>query len=427
MRSPCPVARMGRPEAGAANTLRAVCEGGLGLCIFLLPPLLALVPHAAAPLVAVAGICALGLIIAKHPRSLAALLFPGAILGLLLVWGGTSVAWSIDPGRSLLIAARLAGLFAAGLALAGAAPRLGSPRRILLAALAGTALGLVLAAGDIASAGGLTKLVSVRPFAGSRLDQFAAWAAIVMLPLGAVLVVCAGRLAGLLSAAGLAIAVCLLDDTTAKIALAAELPLAGLYCIRGGAVARLAAAVSVAAVLTAPVGLPALGRLPGVVAAADAFKTSAGHRLLIWSFTGDRIAERPFLGWGLDSARAIPGGKDEIRPGQSWLPLHTHDAPLQVWLELGAPGAALFALFVGWLWLRLAAAPCPRLYAAACGGSLAAALVLAFSAWGIWEEWWLATIDMALFAMLALSRVVASRLAGAAIPPPRRGWRGGGR
>ncbi len=123
-----------------------------------------------------------------------------------------------------------------------------------------------------------------------------------------------------------------------------------------------------------------------------AFKESAGHRLLIWSFAGDRIAERPFIGWGLDSARAIPGGKDEIRPGENWLPLHPHDAALQLWLELGAPGAALFALFVGLLWLRLAEAPWPPLYAAAAGGSLTAALVVVVAGWGIWEEWWIGTL-----------------------------------
>ena len=46
---------------------------------------------------------------------------------------------------------------------------------------------------------------------------------------------------------------------------------------------------------------------------ADAFKDSAGHRLEIWHFAGQRIAERPLLGWGLDASRAIPGGNALIR------------------------------------------------------------------------------------------------------------------
>src|SRR6185369_6348777 len=105
--------------------------------------------------------------------------------------------------------------------------------------------------------------------------------------------------------------------------------------------------------------------------------------------------------------RAIPGGKEEIRPGETRLPLHPHDAALQVWLELGVPGATLLALFVGWLWLRLGEAPCPRLYAAAAGGSLAAASAVAFTGWGIWQEWWLGTLGLALFATLVMARAAA--------------------
>jgi O-antigen ligase len=161
------------------------------------------------------------------------------------------------------------------------------------------------------------------------------------------------------------------------------------------------------AILTAPLTLPRLGHYPALFATVDAFKESAGHRLMIWSFTGERIAERPFLGWGLDAARAIPGGKDEIRPAETRLPLHPHDSALQLWLELGAPGATLYALIVGLLWLRLGEAEWPRLYAAAAGGSLFAASAVAFAGWGIWQEWWLGTLGLALFATIVMARTAA--------------------
>jgi O-antigen ligase len=394
-------------------------EAGLALCLFMLPPLLALVPRGAAPLVGVAGGCAAGFIALERMRRPAGsgipvdLRVPAGILAVLLLWGGSSAFWSIDAGRSLLIGARLVGLFTAGLALAAAAGRVASPPRLALALLAGTALGVVLAAGDLVSAGGLTRHVSVRQFAGSRLDQIAAWLALLLMPT-ATLLLCRGqRLAALLATALIAAAVYLLDDTTAKIALTMGLPVAVLCYVRPVAVARSVAALSVIAILTMPLTLPRLGQSRSVFAAADSYKVSAGHRLLIWSFTGDRIAERPYLGWGLDAARAIPGGKDEIRPGQPWLPLHPHDAPLQVWLELGAPGAALYALFVGFLWLRLGEARWPPLYAAAAAGSLTVALVVALAGWGVWEEWWIATQCFALFATIVMAR--------AATPPPRRG------
>jgi O-antigen ligase len=379
-------------------------EAGLDFSVLLLPPLLALVPHGAAPLAAFAGLCAAGLILANPPYRFRALRRAAMILGALLLWGALSAGWSIDPGRSLVLDARLAGLFVAAIALAAAASRVAAPCRLALCLTIGTAIAIALALSDLASGGGVSQYVSVRAFWGARLNQIAVWLALLWLPLSALLI-CRGRtLSGSLAGIAMAGTVLALDGTAAKLALGLSLPVAALVYWRRGAVARILAGLSVLAILMAPLTLPRLAHLPAVFAAADAFKDSAGHRLLIWSFTGDRIAERPFLGWGLDASRSIPGGKDEIRPAQSWLPLHPHDSALQLWLELGAPGAALFALFVGLLWLRLGEAPWPRIYAAAAGGSLFVACSVAFGGWGIWQEWWLGTLSLALFAILVMAR-----------------------
>ena len=390
--------------ASRVVALRVCFEGGLDFCALALPPLLALVPHGAAPLVAFAGLCAAALTLARPPCRLQALRYPGMILATLVVWGGLSAAWSIDPWRSLVVDARLTGLFLAALTLAAAASRVVAPRRLALFLAAGTAIAIALALLDLASTGGLSRYVSTRGFRGSRLNQIAVWLALLWLPLSALLI-CRGRTRlGLAAGIAMAATVFTLDGTAAKAALALSLPVAALLYLRRSAVARTLAALSMLGILTAPLTLPRLAHLPAVFTAADAFKDSAGHRLLIWSFAGDRISERPVLGWGLDASRSIPGGKDEIRPAQSWLPLHPHDSALQLWLELGAPGAALFALFAGLLWLRLGEAAWPRLYAAAAGGSLFAASAVAFSGWGIWQEWWLGTLSLALFATIVIAR-----------------------
>lgn len=371
--------------------------------------MLALVPRGAAPLVAVAGLCAAGVIAADPLRRLAGLRIPAAILGMLLAWGALSAVWAIDPWRSLGLDARLAGLLAAGLALAAAAGRVAAPRRLALLLLAGTGLAILLAGCDLVTAGGASRFVTVRPFAGPRLNQIAVWLAILSLP-AAALLACRGRAwLAIIAAVLMAGAVYLLDGTAAKFAFALSLPVAALIHLRRRLVCHIAAAVAVLAILTAPLTLPRLADNPSVLATADSFKNSAGHRLRIWSFAGERIAERPLLGWGLGSARAIPGGQVEIRPGEKRLPLHPHNAALQLWLELGVPGAVLFALFAGWLWLRLAGAPWPRPYAAAAGGSLAAAFAVAFAGWGIWQEWWLATLAMAAFAIIAMARAAEPR------------------
>jgi O-antigen ligase len=211
-------------------------------------------------------------------------------------------------------------------------------------------------------------------------------------------------LLGIAAAFAIGGTVFLLDGTTAKSAVLLSLPVAALLYWRRHVVARIAAALSVAAVLAAPATLPLLADDPQVIHEADTVKSSLAHRFYIWDFAGKRIAERPLLGWGLDSSRSIPGGKELIRTNQERLPLHPHDAALQVWLELGLPGAVLAALLLSWLWLRLAAVTWPRLYAAAAGSSLAAGSTVLSAGWGVWQEWWIATLSLAMFAILAMAR-----------------------
>jgi O-antigen ligase len=383
------------------------CEAGLDVCVMILPALLAFLPRGAAPLAGAAGLCALGLVVST-PRDRIGLPWPpAALLIALFLWGGLSAAWSVDPWRSLMLDLRLAGVFAAAVALTAAAGRVAAPGRLALLLLAGTIAAIGLAIIDLTGGGVVSRLVSVRPFAAPRLNQIAVWVAIVLLPCAALLV-CRGRLVLAAVIAGtMGATVGLLDATGAKTALAVVLPIAALFCLWPRAVPRVMGVLSVVAILTAPLTLPTLARSPPVFAAVDGFKESAGHRLLIWRFAGDRIAERPWLGWGLDAARAIPGGDVEARPGEKFLPLHPHDWALQAWLELGAPGAVLLALFVGWLWLRLGQRPWPRLYTAAAGGGLTVVSAVAGAGWGIWQEWWLGTLALALFAVLVMGRAAA--------------------
>ena len=222
------------------------------------------------------------------------------------------------------------------------------------------------------------------------------------------MIAAARRSAGLLLALLGAATIFVLAGTAAKTALAAGLPIALLCWYRRAPAARVLAVLTVLVVVTAPLTFARLDRGAGFLRTADSVKLSAGHRLLIWSFVGDRIAEHPLRGWGLDSSRAIPGGTDLIRPNQAWLPLHPHNAPLQLWLELGVPGVVPFALLGGWLWLALGRADWPRFYAAAAGGSLATAFAASLATYGIWQEWWEGTLAFALFMVLVMARVAAA-------------------
>ena len=404
-----------------ARRIATWCEVGLDASAVPFFPLLVLVPRGIAALVSAAGLCAAGLVLsADGPRPRSALTLMAALLGCLLVWGTVSALWSVDSRRSLVVAARLAGLFAVGIALADAANCIRAPRRLTLLLLAGLALGVAMAAIDLVTHGALGAPFTERAYQPAALNRASVSFTILLLPMTAVLLRSGVAISPLLFATATVAIICALAGTTAKAALMAGLPIGLLLYLSRARVAHAAAIVSVLVIVTAPLTFARFERIPALAKTADAVKLSAGHRLLIWSFAGDRVAERPLAGWGLDSARTIPGGKDPIKLGETWLPLHPHNAPLQFWLELGVPGTVLFALVVALAWYALAAAAWPRLFAAAVGASLAITLIACVAAYGIWQEWWLGTLWFSLFAVLVMARVACPMVMSAETPPLAR-------
>jgi O-antigen ligase len=385
----------------------------LELCLdaagFLLLPILVLAPHGIAPLATIAGVVALGLVLRNGMAGFRPLQLPAALLGALLVWATVSAVWSVDHAHSLLIAARLWGLFAAGFALIAAADALLYPRRLLLWFYIGLAFALVLMVLQFATDGLLTRPFVMRDFSAPQLNQAGDTLALLVLPASASLIYRGwARLSVVLAVATLMVIYGLVG-TAAKTALGVGIVVAALLYFAPRHIPRLAALFSVLIIITAPLTFARLAQLEGVTETADRVKFSAWHRLMIWSFVGDRIAERPLSGWGLDAARAIPGANQPLYAGRVWLPLHPHNAALQVWLELGVLGAMLFALSVAWLWLSLAAAFWPRFFTAAAGASLMTAVVATIGAYGIWQEWWIGTLWLSLFLILVMSRCIPGR------------------
>ncbi len=140
---------------------------------------------------------------------------------------------------------------------------------------------------------------------------------------------------------------------------------------------------------------------------SDVGKLSWHVRLDIWRFASHLIAHRPLLGYGLDASRAF----------EPRIPMHPHDMALQLWLELGAPGALLGALFFGWLFYKVArlAKSDPAWAAAACATGSVYLLIGAIS-FGVWQEWWLA-LGAAAIAACGMLLQVRREAATVELPP----------
>ncbi|AYV48509.1 polymerase [Caulobacter flavus] len=116
-------------------------------------------------------------------------------------------------------------------------------------------------------------------------------------------------------------------------------------------------------------------------------------RLNIWAFTADHVQDHPFRGWGLDASRTFGDA----------IPLHTHNAQLQLWLELGAVGAALAGAFFCWLAHGVTrTAETDRGAAAMTGAALTSYLVIGALSFGVWQEWWIAVGALAVVACAAV-------------------------
>jgi O-antigen ligase len=104
-------------------------------------------------------------------------------------------------------------------------------------------------------------------------------------------------------------------------------------------------------------------------------------RLNIWAFTANQVQVHAIRGWGLDASRMFGPA----------IPLHTHNSAMQLWLELGAVGAALGGVFFSWVAYRIVGVTGEsREDGAMAAGALVTYLVIGGVSFGVWQEWWLA-------------------------------------
>jgi O-antigen ligase len=148
--------------------------------------------------------------------------------------------------------------------------------------------------------------------------------------------------------------------------------------------------------------------LPGLIAAIpqglrDALPLSWVWRLEIWTYVSELIKERPLFGYGLDASRPLNSEMELAGYQIERLPMHPHNASLQVWLETGLVGAALLTCTLVFLGGRIASAPrLSRSQAVATAWVLVTYVSLVLFSYGVWQEWHQAVLALAAMAAMFL-------------------------
>jgi O-antigen ligase len=164
------------------------------------------------------------------------------------------------------------------------------------------------------------------------------------------------------------------------VALAVSLPCVLLVLRHGRRAVAALAALTAAYMLAMPLAMLAADRLGLYARLKGAAPPSWSDRLHMWTFLAGQFTRHPVRGAGLDASRTFPGV----------VYLHPHNGTMQLWYELGFPGAILGTLFWLWLWRRIGeGCERDRLAAATATGTLLVYLTIGSVSFGLWQEWWL--------------------------------------
>ncbi len=341
-----------------------------------------------------------------------------AIAGLFLVLCWASVTWSIDQRESARAALGLTGVLAALLVFgAGRTDRPDVIETLFHVLLVATVAGIAVACLDVCLGYPLESAISTKPgvHAATKYNRGFDYLVLIAWPLLAH--VWWRRRWWAACLLGLAFAVML--AVTQSLAARAAVALGAGVLLLAWALPRLVAVVLECAVTVFVASLPVTLR---VLAARETgllpyLKSSGINRLEIWDYMTARTFERPLLGWGLRTATQVP-----IRPDELARYIYTdargiypHNQWLELWVELGAVGAALGLVFALLMLRRIRWLPRalrPFAYAA----FTCAMTVASVNYEVVTDSWWCALAACAvLFAMLG--RLLAN-VTSATTPPP---------
>ena len=331
-------------------------------------------------------------------------------LAALLAWCAIASAWSVEPVQSLVLVIRIAVIFAAGLLLFAASAALDDAARERVGRwlIAGFGVSLAYMAVEIGLDYPLLRAFK-EPRPGSEAVWFNRGAVALALIVWPVVAYLWERRVGWRALAipvVLGIGSVFLESESATLGFAVGIVMALLTV----AIPKAGRTITIAAVVLAFVAMPFAVKemYRDGWHRAEWLMTSAQHRVEIWDFTLQRIAEKPLLGWGFDASRHLDTlFPDKSDTGRTIAALHPHSVSLQALLEIGAVGALIALGLLCFVAMRLDDVPGR---ARALGqAAFVAALAMSTVAYGAWQNWWLSLI---VSVALLVSLVAAPRSGG---------------
>ena len=407
----------------------------VGVIAFLVAPIGLFAPKAMVPLIilAVLGLFAVGKIDRTTLKSLPKLPLVG--FSLLIFWALLTSLWSVDPALSLKLILPLAAMFALG--LTAVSVQLQNRSLLQNFIVWGVICAIALLMFEASTGNWLTRTGRSLEWidiydgysSGYNVDALLKNGIVILTlliwPTAAILwrrnmrLILAGLILALLYLA------LIYHATTSILALTIGcfFALAAFWSVRLSA--RILAGLFVIGMLATPLFTELFLATTDDqqivrLAKSVSLPKSALNRLIIWKFVDGKIAEKPISGWGLNSSKNIPGGNEKysLRDKSSdggnkvlfadfYLPLHPHNNPLQIWLELGGVGAGIIALFGGLMIWRLGSAA-PR-HKPWIFGLIVSILMFDLLSFGVWQNWWIATQFLALALMSFTGKGIIDR------------------
>jgi O-antigen ligase len=335
-----------------------------------------------------------------------------ASLTSLIVYGAVTSIWSISPDRTVHIALKLIPIVAGGWLLVGAAAQLDERgrQRTSTAFLIGSAIAILVIAIEVGTGGLIQTLLRGEGFNASgslyHLNRTASQLAILIWPLWLILDRRFGPLFAALGVVLAAIALFGLDPDTPLLTVL----VGALFLFLAYLAPRIAQILMIVGVLVVAVAIPVypiiLPIIDNLLLTWNINDFTLRHRFAIWDFAATRTMEQPILGWGLGASRVLPGADGiaaQLGPRAETLPLHPHNALLQMWLELGIPGILFAVIAMVTVLARINRYINGRKEQATALAVIFTATLTAELSFGIWQSWWL----VFLWVLAALTIAVA--------------------